>query len=89
MKPDSELPEDVVQAIQRNRKIDAIKLLRDHRGLGLKQAKQIIDDHVQRNPTASARRDKPGPKEDSGLGRLILVGLLAVAVVIVYQFFFT
>lgn len=37
------LPAPVVAALHRKRDIEAIRLLREHRGIGLKEAKDVID----------------------------------------------
>lgn len=65
-----ELPREVVAALRQNKKIEAIKLLRESRNLGLKEAKDIID-----------RYDRPEKAEyralkDQGsffIGRVIFV----------------
>ncbi|MEP7302618.1 MAG: ribosomal protein L7/L12 [Caldimonas sp.] len=41
------LPADVLAALQRGSAIEAIKLLRAATGLGLKEAKDVIDQHLQ------------------------------------------
>lgn len=72
---DSELPENVLAAIRANRKIDAIKLLRKHRGLGLKDAKNIVDAYVLKHPSQAVHES---PKAESGTGRLVL-GVILLA----------
>ena len=80
----SELPEDVLAAIGANRKIDAIKLLREQRKLGLKEAKEIVDAYMSGNPAPVVSQ---GPRTDSGLGRLLLVALVAGIFYAAYRFF--
>ena len=46
----SALPPDVEAALQRGDSIDAIMLLRDATGLGLKEAKDAIDAHLRGRP---------------------------------------
>ena len=41
--PTSPLPEKVLDALARGNLLEAIKYLRDAKGLGLKQAKQAVD----------------------------------------------
>ena len=43
MQPLQSVPSDVAAALQRGDKIEAIKLLRDATGVGLKEAKEAID----------------------------------------------
>ncbi len=78
-----ELPEDVITAIRAHRKIAAIKLLREHRGVGLKEAKHAVEAYMAMNPSASA---PPALQTDSGLGRLVLVCFLAAVGYAVYRF---
>ncbi len=47
MHSSSDLPPDVVAALQRGDTIDAIKLLRATRGLGLKEAKDAVDAYAR------------------------------------------
>ena len=47
----SELPADVQAALQRGDDLDAIMLLREATGLGLKEAKDVIAEHLRGNPT--------------------------------------
>lgn len=39
------LPPDAVEALARGDKIEAIKITRQHTGLGLKEAKELVDRH--------------------------------------------
>ena len=45
------LPPDVIEALNAGNKIEAIKLLRGHTGLGLKEAKDWVD-HLERGGSA-------------------------------------
>ena len=42
------LPPEVLRALERGQLIEAIKLLRQTRGLGLKEAKHVVDSHMGR-----------------------------------------
>ena len=71
--------ENVMQAVRSGRKIAAIKLLREETGLGLKEAKEVIDreiaDYNRANPHA------PIVQESSGCsGIVVVVILIALAV---------
>ena len=76
--PETVFSPAVQEALRRNRKIDAIRLLREEHKIGLKEAKDIIDAHFAdyRNPHAP----RVGAGE-SGSGRnlLLLVAFLAAA----------
>jgi ribosomal protein L7/L12 len=43
---DQDLPPQVVAALERGQKIEAIKLLRELKGIGLKEAKEAVDDYM-------------------------------------------
>lgn len=83
MSEETGLPADVLAAIGAGRKIDAIKLLREHQNLGLKEAKEIVDGHLSDHPPAAGQDIG---KSDTGLGRLVLVALIAAAAYLAYRF---
>lgn len=63
--PASPLPSAVVAALQRGDKIEAIKLLREQSGLGLKEAKDVIE-ASQRKADALVGMGSPGAVQASG-----------------------
>jgi len=81
--PDPELPIEVIDAIRANRKIEAIKLLREHWGMGLKEAKQAVDDYVRNNPQEEPQETAMrAPQPETSYGRFILVGVFLVGYLI-------
>lgn len=50
------LPPEVLQALERGNLIEAIKLLRQSRGLGLKEAKYVVDTHMGRGAPPHAAK---------------------------------
>ncbi len=56
------LPDDVLAALRDDRRIEAIKLLRNARGIGLKEAREIVEAAVPRQ----ARQPRPGPRTALG-----------------------
>ena len=82
---DEELPSNVQEAIAAGRKIVAIKLLREATGLGLANAKVLVDRAAARH--AEQNGGMAAPREEGGSGRLLvalaLIGLAALA----YRFF--
>ena len=76
--PETGFSPAVQEAIRRNRKIDAIKLLREEQKIGLKEAKDIIDAHFAEYRNTHAPRRGAG---ESGSGRhlLLLVAFRAAA----------
>lgn len=71
------LPPDVLDAIHSNRKIEAIKLLREDKNLGLKEAKHIVDKYIRENPHLISHKNK-----SSGLSFSSLIFLVAVIVIV-------
>lgn len=82
---ENELPPDVVRAIEQGKKIEAIKLLRESSGLGLANAKVLVDkasrQYGPRKPLARYAR------EESGLGTLLRIIVAAGACFAVYHYF--
>jgi len=82
MNTESGLPAEVVDAISANRKIQAIKTLRESRGLGLREAKEMVEAYIRENPNLSAHRRQ---ESESGVGRLILIAVIAAAGYVAYR----
>jgi ribosomal protein L7/L12 len=59
--PAKPLPVKVVEALQRGNILDAIKLLRDAKGMGLKDAKDVADRYLRGNTAVAAPSRFPGP----------------------------
>ena len=76
--PSDPLPADAIAAIQRGHKIDAIKILRTTRHLGLKEAKNIVDSHMQNDP-ALMQKHRQG---STVVGSILRLVAFAVAVAI-------
>lgn len=74
MNSTTELPSEVVAAIEDGRKIDAIKMLREAKGLGLKEAKHEVDAYLRAHPSVRQPRSGAG-----GLIFIVVVGLLGYA----------
>jgi len=79
-----ELSPEVIAEINADRKISAIKLLREQQGIGLKEAKEIVDAYTERRqPRARSRASR----SDGGMGRLLLVAVVAAIVYGLYRYF--
>jgi hypothetical protein len=77
---EQELPPDVIDAIRQGRKIEAIKILRESTGLGLANAKVLVDRAWR---THGPAREMPSfadqPQGLSAIAKLLTMVLLAVA----------
>ncbi len=82
---DNQLPSEVLRAIEAGHKIEAIKMLREATGLGLANAKVLVDrvsrTHGPKKPVYSAA------DPNSGAGKL-LASLVAVMVMATAYFFY-
>ncbi len=71
------LPPDVLEVIHANRKIEAIKLVREYHGLDLKEAKDAVEKYMLENPDLISNNTTIG-----GGFRVFL--LILAAIVILY-----
>lgn len=70
-----DLPVDVIDALHAGRKIEAIKLLRKHRGIDLKEAKDIVDAYARENDDLIVEREDTG----SLTSLMVLILVFAIA----------
>jgi ribosomal protein L7/L12 len=82
---DGQLPSEVIQLIEDGRKIEAIKMLRESTGLGLANAKVLVD-RVSR--THGPKREVVSFKDESSGAGKILVSLVAVMALATAYFFY-
>jgi len=83
---DTNISDDVVAAVDAGRKIEAIKILREESGLGLKEAKDVVDSLTR------SRRGEPGrtaalPEEGGAGGMIKLVVLIAIILGAYFYYF--
>ena len=70
MNAEIELPADVIAEIQAGRKITAIKLLRAHQGIDLKEAKGLVDAYIDKHRSSP----RSGAQQaESSFGRIVLL----------------
>lgn len=84
MDTNPEFSAEVLAAIHGNRKIEAIKLLRQQRGVGLKEARDLVDTYVAEHPQLIIRRP---PGNDYGMGRAVLIIVVSALFYGAYQLF--
>jgi hypothetical protein len=80
MTSDTELEPDVIAELNNGRKIEAIKKLRASRNLGLKEAKEVVDNYVNLHPELDITVQR-----SSSSGFVVLI-LLAAAAYLFYTF---
>lgn len=69
-----------IAAIQRGHKIEAIKLVREEHGLGLKEAKDLVDRYEKAHPRQRTHQESGQVPPRSGLGWLWVGVLIGVAI---------
>ena len=82
---DDDLPPVVIRAIEQGRKIEAIKLLRESTGLGLANAKVLVDKAARHH--APKKVVPPIVEERSSVGRLLMALLLVVLAFVFYRYY--
>lgn len=80
-----DLPAAVVTALSQGKKIEAIKLLREATGIGLKEAKDAVEDYIKSQPELSIKLTAMQQETKKTLLRwVIILGALLLAI---YWFF--
>jgi len=83
---DLEISDQVIAAVDAGHTIEAIKTLREETGLGLKEAKDVVDGLAKAKRGESG--EAPGMVEEGGAGGMMKM-LVVIAVVLgVYFYFF-
>ncbi|TGD74344.1 hypothetical protein E4634_09530 [Mangrovimicrobium sediminis] len=84
VKPEIDMPEEVIAEIRANRKVAAIKLLRQQQGVDLKTAKERVDAYITQNPPDPSLQP---PAAETGVGRIVLL-IIGVSVIFgIYRYF--
>jgi translation elongation factor EF-Ts len=74
------LPREALAALEKGNKIEAIRHLREANNIGLKDAKDAIEEYLQDMPNLRARMTAAGRESgDRGLGWVALGAVVALA----------
>lgn len=82
---ENDLPPEVIRAIEQGKKVEAIKLLREATGLGLANAKVLVDKAARQHSVG--RRPSGFIEEESNVGRLLKALVLVLAVYAFYHYY--
>lgn len=75
-----DLPTEAVTALEHGSKIEAIKCVRIQRGLGLKEAKELVEQFIESNPEVKSKMLSANAKSAKiSLRWLIVIGLIGIA----------
>ena len=80
----TEFTEEIVQDVVAGRKVEAIKRLREHTGMGLKEAKHAIE-HLERELRAD-ETVTPTMQEEGGAEGVIRIIVAVAALAAIYWF---
>jgi ribosomal L7/L12-like protein len=83
---DLNVSDDVIAAVDAGHKIEAIKILREETGLGLAEAKGVID-RLARSRNGEPVEATRMPEEGGAGGMIKLVVLIAVILGVYFYFF--
>ncbi|HSO07784.1 MAG TPA: ribosomal protein L7/L12 [Pelomicrobium sp.] len=78
-----ELPSAALAALSRGRRIEAIRIVRASHGLGLKEARELVEAYEREHPVPRMA----GPREESGLRRVVLILAVILALAAIYGWF--
>lgn len=72
------IPLDAISALERGNKIEAIKLVREAQGIGLKEAKDAVEDYIKQNPAVTAKFEavQAANRGNPWLWLLLIIGLV-------------
>lgn len=76
------LPAQALAALQQNRKIEAIKIVREQHGIGLKEAKDFVEAYIAGDVALQAQMRANAPQMSGGR----LLRLLSVVALVVILF---
>ena len=79
------LSEKVINEIKAGRKISAIKLLREEQGIGLKEAKVLIESHINQNAEVKEAFEANQP---AGLSQERVLQLVVIIIVLLVVYYF-
>jgi ribosomal protein L7/L12 len=79
-----DIPAEAVAALARGSKIEAIKVVRESRAIGLKEAKEVVEGYVDRHPAVKSRMAQADAENARGALRWLV--LVAVAGLLAWYF---
>jgi hypothetical protein len=88
MNYNNELPSDAVASLESGNKIEAIKIVRENSGLGLKESKELVEKYLREHPDLHQRYSAIQSEQNKGAFMKLLF-LLAVAAFVAYIFSMT
>ena len=82
----SELSAAAITAVERGNLIEAIKITREETGLGLKDAKDVVDAYLAGNPAVKQRYEAAAAAQSAIFKRILLLVVAIAAAIAAYWF---
>jgi len=82
---DRALPGEAVSALERGSKIEAIKSVRIAHGVGLKEAKEIVERYIDRTPRV--KTSMAAANAETAKGALRWIAITGVLALLAYYFY--
>ncbi|MCB0352816.1 MAG: ribosomal protein L7/L12 [Bdellovibrionales bacterium] len=79
MSAPKDIPASAKEKLRLGRKIEAIKIVREELSLGLKEAKELVEQHVEGQPQGTYQELEKSVEIGKGLLFWVLVGIAVVA----------
>lgn len=79
----TQLSDEAIAALGRGNKIEAIKITREKNGLGLKEAKDVVEAYAKSNPVEA--RGISGANSGGTYVKLFVVGLIGIVAYIILK----
>ena len=77
-----EIPHEALDALRAGRLIDAIKITREKTGLGLKESKNLVEQHLKEHPQEQALiQEQLAQRSRGGIQIFILIFIILVILV--------
>jgi hypothetical protein len=74
-----DIPSQAIAELHHGRKIEAIRIIREAQGLGLKEAKDAVEAYIQSQPALQLSLEAKGRQARGALVRWLIVGAAIVA----------
>ncbi|MBI3896920.1 MAG: ribosomal protein L7/L12 [Gammaproteobacteria bacterium] len=84
MTENTSLSAAAISALQRGNKIEAIKHVREERNIGLKEAKDLVEDYLKTQPSLQRKLDST--QAETKRGCLLVLGVILALIVFGYYF---
>lgn len=80
-----QIPVAAIAAIEKGNKIEAIRIIREETGLGLKESKELVENYIRTNPAIQSRF-QARQRESLQNIRWLIISILVIGLTYYYLF---